>query len=33
MTPDADQQFASLFGSGTYTSQTAVNTAKDYAIN
>ena len=32
MTPDADQQFASLFGSGTYTSQTAVNTAKDYAI-
>jgi hypothetical protein len=33
MTPDADQQFASLFGSGTYASQTAVNTAKDYAIN
>lgn len=33
ITPDADQQFASLFGSGTYTSQTAVNTAKDYAIN
>jgi hypothetical protein len=33
VTPDADQQFASLFGSGTYTSQTAVNTAKDYAIN
>jgi hypothetical protein len=33
MMPDADQQFASLFGSGTYASQTAVNTAKDYAIN
>ena len=33
MTPDADQQFASLFGSGTYASQMAVNTAKDYAIN
>jgi hypothetical protein len=32
-TPDADQQFASLFGSGTYASQTAVNAAKDYAIN
>lgn len=32
-TPDADQQVLSLFGSGTYTSQTAVNTAKDFAIN
>ncbi|HUC10708.1 MAG TPA: hypothetical protein VL985_09825, partial [Stellaceae bacterium] len=32
-TPDADQQFSSLFGSGTYADQTAVNTAKDYAIN
>jgi hypothetical protein len=32
-TPDADQQFVSLFGAGTYADQTAVNTAKDYAIN
>jgi hypothetical protein len=32
-TPDADQQFSSLFGAGTYADQTAVNTAKDYAIN
>jgi hypothetical protein len=32
-TPDADQQFSSLFGAGTYSDQTAVNTAKDYAIN
>ena len=32
-TPDADQQFSSLFGSGTYADQNAVNTAKDYAIN
>ena len=32
-TPDADQQFSSLFGSGTYADQAAVNTAKDYAIN
>jgi hypothetical protein len=31
--PDADQQFSSLFGSGTYADQNAVNTAKDYAIN
>ncbi|MBN9560484.1 MAG: hypothetical protein J0H14_07100 [Alphaproteobacteria bacterium] len=31
--PDADQQMLSLFGSGTYASQAAVNTAKDYAIN
>ena len=31
--PDADQQFSSFFGAGTYASQTAVNAAKDYAIN
>ncbi len=31
--PDADQQVLSLFGSGTYTDQNAVSTAKDYAIN
>jgi hypothetical protein len=31
--PDADQQFSSLLGSGTYADQNAVNTAKDYAIN
>jgi hypothetical protein len=32
-TPDADQQSSSLLGSGVYMDQTAVNTAKDYAIN
>jgi hypothetical protein len=32
-TQDADQHFSSLFGSGTYADQNAVNTAKDYAIN
>jgi hypothetical protein len=32
-TPDADQQSSSLLGSGVYADQTAVNTAKDYAIN
>ena len=32
-TPDADQQFSSLFGSAMYADQNAVNTAKDYAIN
>ena len=32
-TADADQRFSSLFGSGTYADQTAVTTAKDYAIN
>ena len=32
-TPNADQQMLSLFGSGTYASQAAVNTAKDYAVN
>ena len=32
-TPDADQQFSSLFGAGTYADQNAVNAAKDYAIN
>jgi len=32
-TADADQRFSSLFGSGTYANQTAVVTAKDYAIN
>jgi hypothetical protein len=32
-TPDADQRFSSFFASGTYSDQTAVNTAKDYAIN
>jgi hypothetical protein len=31
-TPDADQQMQSLFGSGVYADQTAVNTAKDYAV-
>ncbi len=33
VTPDADQQMLSLFGSGTYPNQAAVNTAKDYAVN
>ena len=32
-TPDADAAFSSLFNSGTYGSQTAVNAAKDYAVN
>ena len=32
-TADADQRFSSLFGSGTYANQTAITTAKDYAIN
>jgi len=32
-TPDADQQYASLYGSGSYATQAAVNAAKDYAIN
>jgi hypothetical protein len=32
-TPDIDQQFSSLFGSGTYANQAAVNAATDYAIN
>jgi len=32
-TPDADQQYSSFFGGGTYASQAAVNAAKDYAIN
>jgi hypothetical protein len=32
-TADADQRFSSLFGSGSYASQAAVTTAKDYAIN
>jgi hypothetical protein len=31
--PDADQEALSLFGSGTYSTQDAVATAKDYAIN
>jgi hypothetical protein len=31
--PDADQQASSLLGGGVYADQTAVNTAKDYAIN
>ncbi len=31
--PDADQRFSSLFGSGTYSNQQAVNTTKDYAVN
>ena len=31
--PDGDQQVLNLFGSGTYTSQAAVNMAKDVAIN
>ena len=31
--PDADQQMLSLFGSGTYADQNAVNMAKDYAVN
>ena len=32
-TPNADQQSLSLFGSGTFKDQAAVNTAKDYVIN
>jgi len=32
-TPDADQQYSSFFGGGTYASQATVNAAKDYAIN
>ena len=31
--PDADQQAQSLFGSGTYADQAAVNSAKDYEVN
>ena len=31
--PDADQQFSTFFGAGTYASQSAVNAAKDYATN
>jgi hypothetical protein len=31
-TPDADQQMQSLFGSGVYADQNAVNAAKDYAV-
>jgi hypothetical protein len=31
-TPNADQQAESLFGSGTYAGQEAVNTAKDYGV-
>ena len=32
-TPDADSNFSSLFDSGTYGSQAAINAAKDYAVN
>jgi hypothetical protein len=32
-TPDGDSAFSSLFGSGTYGSQDAINMAKDYAVN
>ncbi len=32
-TMDTDQSFSSLFGTGTYTTQTALNTANDYATN
>ena len=32
-TPDADQEQLSLYGSGVYTSQQAINAAKDYMIN
>ena len=32
-TPDADAEFSSLFNSGTYGTQQAVNAAKDYAVN
>ena len=32
-TPDADAAFSSLYGSGTYSNQQAINAAKDYAIN
>lgn len=31
-TADQDQQFSTLFGNGTYTSQQAVTAAKDYAV-
>jgi hypothetical protein len=32
-TPDADATFSSLYGSGTYGTQQAINAAKDYAVN
>ena len=32
-TPDADAAFSSLYGSGTYGNQQAINAAKDYAVN
>jgi hypothetical protein len=32
-TPDADAAFLSLYGSGTYGTQQAINAAKDYAVN
>ena len=32
-TPDADAEFSSLYNSGTYGSQAAINAAKDYAVN
>lgn len=32
-TEDTDQSFSSLFGTGTYTTQQALNTANDYATN
>lgn len=32
-TQDTDQSFSSLFGTGTYTTQQALNTANDYATN
>ena len=33
ITADTDQSFSSLFGSGTYPTQQALNTARDYATN
>ena len=32
-TPDGDAEYSSYYGTGTYPSQTAINAAKDYAIN
>ena len=32
-TPDADSAFSSLFNSGTYGTQAAINAAKDFAVN
>jgi hypothetical protein len=32
-TPDGDTEYSSYYGAGTYDSQTAINAAKDFAVN